>query len=237
MQPFFASTNRKYWTANQLRSTQTLGYTYPELANNANISAVKAAINKLYGSSTGSTGLSKRAVIPEPDGASSPTKAPEKVINGKHWQYMANILVQKFALNSSFAIYVFMGDFDDTPTAWATSTSLVGTHAIFTGMTGAVGTVRGAQVKTQQKPTIQVTGTMPLTSMLLEKVESGELRDVGPDSVEEYLEANLKWRVSLVGRLPRSLGPFCALLTLIIVRRNTSRSRRRRRFERHCRQR
>lgn len=198
LQPFYASSNRKYWTANQLRSTQALGYTYPELANNANISAVKAAINRLYGSSAGSNGLSRRAVIPQANDTTPLADTPEEVTDGKYRQYMANILVQKFALNSSFAIYVFMGDFDDTPSAWATSPNLVGTHAVFTGMTGAVGTVKGVKIKTQQKPAIQVTGTMPLTSVLLEKVKAGELGDMGPDAVEDYLEANLKWRVSLV---------------------------------------
>ena len=123
-------------------------------------------------------------------------------MNGKYRQYTTNILCQKFALDSSFAIYVFMGDFDDTPSAWATSPNLVGTHAVFTGMTGAMGTVNGERVKVQQKPAIQVTGTMPLTSMLLAKVSSGELDNMNPDAVEEYLEAYLKWRISMVCNLP-----------------------------------
>lgn len=194
LQPFFASSNRKYWTANQLRSTEALGYTYPELTNNANVSAIKSAINRLYGSSAGSRGLSKRAVKPNADNEPTPNEEPEEIVR----QYTANILVQKFALNSSFAIYVFMGDFDDTPAAWSTAPNLVGTHAVFTGMTGAVGTVNGAKVRIEQKPAIQVTGTMPLTSMLLEKMSQGALEDMGPDSVEDYLEEKLQWRVSLV---------------------------------------
>lgn len=93
-----------------------------------------------------------------------------------------------------------MGDFDDTPSAWSTAPNLVGMHAVFTGMTGAVGTVKGASVKAQlmEKPRIQVTGTMPLTSMLREKVEKGEVADMGLEAVEEYLKGNLRWRVSLV---------------------------------------
>lgn len=162
------------------------------------MSAVKASINRLYGNSVGSSTLFKRATQPNAKSDESSVPAPEEVVEGRYRQYMANILVQKFALNSSFAIYVFMGDFDDTPAAWATAPNLVGTHAVFTGMTGALGTVNGARVKTQQKPAIQVTGTMPLTSTLLERVGSGEMKDMGPDAVEDYLKANLKWRISLV---------------------------------------
>jgi len=206
LQPFFSGMDRKYWSANKLRSTETLGYTYPELANNPSLSSVKAAINKLYGSSAGSGGLAKRTVIPPVDRRAPATDTAEtgdivaeEVVDGRYRQYMANILVQKFALNSSFAIYVFMGDFDDSPEAWALSPNLVGTHAVFAGITGAVATVNGAKVRMQQKkPVIQVTGTMPLASMLVKKVEAGELEDMSPDVVEDYLEKHLKWRISLV---------------------------------------
>lgn len=204
LQPFFATSSRKYWTANKLRSTAALGYTYPELANGASTSAVKAAINKLYGSSGASNGLSRRSIMPDTDNRDS-TDTPDEVPDNKYRQYTANILCQKFALNSSFAIYVFLGAFDDTPATWATSPNLVGTHAVFTGMTGAVGTVRGVKVQTQQKPRIPVTGTMPLTSTLLQKVETGELGDMAPEAIEAYLQANLQWRVSLVSISPPDL--------------------------------
>lgn len=131
-------------------------------------------------------------------------------------QYTANILVQKFALPGSLAIYVFLGDFDDTPAAWSTAPNLVGTHAVFTGMSGAVqaavksakkGKGKGRVKAVEGKPSIPVTGTVPLTSTLLEKVSSGELEDMSPGSVEEYLKENLKWRVALVSSPPPCSSP------------------------------
>jgi tyrosinase len=164
---------------------------------NANISAIKGAINKLYGSSVGSSGLSKRATQDRETPVISEgevEKVANEVVRGQYRQYLANILMQKFALNGSYAIYVFMGDFDDTPSAWATSPSLVGTHAVF----GAMGMTSGVQSKMMQsKPGIQVTGSMPLTSMLLTKARAGEITDMAPATVEKYLTDNLHWRVGM----------------------------------------
>lgn len=47
------------------------------------------------------------------------------------------------------------------------------------------------------KPGIQVTGSMPLTSMLLTKARAGEIADMAPATVEKYLTDNLHWRVSM----------------------------------------
>lgn len=166
----------------------------------ANISAVKAAINSLYGSSVGSTGLSRRSN----DGRAVPTEVspaqventPSEVIRGIYRQYMANILSQKFALNSSYAVYIFIGDFDDTPSTWATSENLVGIHAVF----GAIDMPSALQSHAMQAiPGLQVTGSMPLTSMLLTKARAGEIPDMAPATVEDYLTNNLHWRVGTLG--------------------------------------
>jgi tyrosinase len=206
LQPFFSDQQRDFWTASSARSTATFGYTYPELASNAPISAVKAAINRLYGSSFGNTGLSRRSVgsevasglaVPAGSRVSEIELIPDEVTDGKHRQYLANILSQKFALNGSYAIYVFIGDFDDTPSAWATSPNLVGTHAVFAALS-RVDAASNPQAMTMANSAIQVTGTMPLTSMLLVKAESGELQSMRPSVVEDYLEKNLQWRVGMV---------------------------------------
>ncbi|KAK5168744.1 uncharacterized protein LTR77_006053 [Saxophila tyrrhenica] len=206
LEPFFSTAKRDYWTAGSVRDTKRLGYTYPELIGNPNVSDVKAAINKLYGNSFGSSsGLSRR----ESQNSTVPSRAAgeahfeaasipdEVVLDGRHRQYLANILSQKFALNGSYAIYVFLGDFDDTPTAWATSPNLVGTHAVFAALDGG-DAVSNAQARVKRDhAAIAVTGTMPLTSVLLAKAESGELSSMRPSVVEDYLEANLHWRVGM----------------------------------------
>lgn len=115
-------------------------------------------------------------------------------MRGQHRQYMANIISQKFALNGSYAIYIFMGDFDDDPSSWATSPSLVGTHAVF----GAIEMTSSVVSKVMaSKPGVEVTGAIPLTSALLTKADSGEIADMAPATVEDYLTDNLHWRVGM----------------------------------------
>ena len=118
--------------------------------------------------------------------------------NGKHRQYLANILSQKFALNGSYAIYLFMGAFDDTPTAWPLSPNLVGTHAVFATLSGADAADSPQLRRRTNGSPLQVTGTIPLTSMLLAKVEAGDLPCMDAETVVPYLTANLEWRVGMV---------------------------------------
>lgn len=123
---------------------------------------------------------------------------PDEVVGGKYRQYLANILSQKFALNGSYAIYLFIGDFDDSASSWATSPNLVGTHAVFAALSG-VDAKSNPQAKVRRSDSaIQVTGSMPLTSMLLTKAQSGDLDDMSPSTVEDYLKDNLHWRIGMV---------------------------------------
>jgi tyrosinase len=101
-------------------------------------------------------------------------------------------------VNGSYAIYVFMGDFDDTPAAWSTSPNLVGTHAVFAAISNDEAASNPQSKVMTPDSSIKVTGTMPLTSMLLDKATSGELESLRPSIVEDYLEANLQWRVGMV---------------------------------------
>lgn len=206
LEPFFSDQERDYWTAASVRNIETFGYTYPELAGRANESAVKSAINALYGSGFGSSGLAKRAAAPEPE-----TDGPipyGKSDSEPQRQYLANILSQKFALNGSYAIYLFLGGFNDSADAWSTSPNLVGTHAVFAALKNVDAATNPISGTTSGSPRtasgmagdggVQVTGTMPLTSSLLGKVETGELLGMGRNVVEEYLEKNLDWRVGMV---------------------------------------
>ncbi|KAK3683147.1 hypothetical protein LTR37_020509 [Vermiconidia calcicola] len=185
LEPFFSNRDRDYWTSASVRSTQTFGYTYPELVGNANVSSVKEAINKLYGSSMGNSGLSPRGLR-------------DRAADGRQRQYLANIVSQKFALDGSYAVYLFMGDFDDTPSSWATSPNLVGTHAVFGALSSSDGIASTPRSRVRRSDSeIQVAGTMPLTSMLLAKMESGELANMKLATVEGYLTYNLHWRVDM----------------------------------------
>jgi tyrosinase len=217
LEPFFSDQQRDYWTAASARDIETFGYTYPELAGHANQSAVREAINHLYGGSFASTGLvTRNAMIESQTNGAGPYEgsAPEP-----QRQYLANILSQKFALNGSYAIYVFLGDFVDTPEAWSTSPNLVGTHAVFAALRNVDASsnpISGSALGSSKMASsvagdggIQVTGTMPLTSSLLGKVAAGELSDMGTEAVGDYLEANLSWRVGMVSRPPCNIIAHC----------------------------
>lgn len=184
------------------RSTKAFGYTYPELLNNASVSAVKAAINKLYGSNTGNDSLlSKRFFdfdTPQPESGLTNRNAPAKNAPPKRREYIANIVSEKFSCNGSYAVYIFLGTFDSfDPKCWPTQPNLVGTHAVFT-MIPQEATDDAQKAKRAAMSGIQVTGTMPLNSALLERYKAGDLRSRKPEAVEEYMSNNLQYRVATV---------------------------------------
>lgn len=187
------------------RDIQTFGYTYPELQSSANASSVRAAVNRLYGNSAANSKISKRASSAEhhlqsiEEGKTSlhseALAGGGISVFGAQRQYTANIRSQKFALNGSYAIYVFMGEFDDDPTNWSTDDNLVGTTAVFTGLAMVDAS------SNRQDSTIQVSGSVPLTSMLLAKAQAGELASMAPAVVETFLYHNLRWRVAMVWKI------------------------------------
>ncbi len=213
LEPFHSDAAGDFWTSTSARSIRTLGYTYADLGDGS-VSAVKAAVNTLYGNSAGSSALSRRGdsrseIERELPGASNPdAQAPAQVTNGKYQEYLANIVSQKFALNGSYAIYVFMGDFNDTPSEWSMSPNLVGTHAVSAALSAVDAASNPQMTRRQMDNAIQVSGTLPLTSMLLAKVQSGELPCMDIPTVTTYLLDNLQWRVGDVST------PHCTVLPL-----------------------
>lgn len=195
--PFHYHTSGDFYTSDSARSITDFGYTYAELAGNANQSSIRAAINTLYGTSAGNSLLSRRqASIPaqlkreEPGEADINISGSNETTNGKRREYLANIFAQKFALNGSYSIYVFMGDYSEDPLDWPTDPNLVGTHAIF------------AAVAANVLSDLPITGVVPLTTMLLEQVSEGQLSSMSPSVVVQYLTINLGWRIAMVCSVP-----------------------------------
>jgi tyrosinase len=191
-----------------VRSTKTFGYTYPELQNNASVSSVKAAINKLYGSNTGNDSLlSKRFFdFDAPAPVSGLSQRDAAAYNGppKRREYIANIVSDKFSCNGSYAVYIFLGTFDSSdPVSWPTQPNLVGTHAVFAMIPQEVKD-DAQKAKRAALSGIQVTGTIPLNSALLERFKAGEMRSREPSSVEEYMTNNLQYRVARVSLVVRN---------------------------------
>lgn len=142
--------------------------------------------------------------------------SPGMLVNGCLRHYVANIISQKFTLNGSYAVYVFLGGFEENPSTWPLSENLAGTHAIAASMAS----MDMANARSAALSTVKVTGAVPLTDSLVSKVKSGELASMDIDTVEAYLLDNLRWRVATVSNaidLMIWLKTDCSL-----VRRNGS---------------
>ncbi|KAH0208994.1 Di-copper centre-containing protein, partial [Aureobasidium melanogenum] len=106
-----------------------------------------------------------------------------------HHEYICNIVSQKFAMNGSYAVYVFLGNVSTNSTEeLQLSRNLVGTYSVFSNMPSDNNHMANMDLK--------ITGTVPLTTSLLGKYESGELQSMLPVHVEPYLRKNLQWRVA-----------------------------------------
>lgn len=153
---------------------------------------MKRAINRLYGSNASVGGPVERAEEPASE---QKTKTSLGILaNGCRRHYVANIASQKFAMNGSYAVYVFLGDFEDDTSAWPLSKNLAGTHAVAASMVSKHAT----NARPVALATVKVTGSVPLTDLLLSKVQAGELASMNTKTVEKYMSKNLKWRIATV---------------------------------------
>ncbi|WPH00294.1 Di-copper centre-containing protein [Acrodontium crateriforme] len=223
LEPFHRDISGNFWTSQSVRSVRTLGYTYADLGNGS-ITAIKANINKLYANTKASSIISRRD---EDDAVNDPRKLftngdiimePKvTVLDDKQHEYLANILSSKHALNQSYAVYLFLGDFEDNPYCWPLSPSLVGTHAVFASLSNAdVASSAKTMVLRTMSPVI-VTGTIPLTSKLLALVQSGELSSMDIHTVSGYLAENLKWRIGTFDESQVSVEEFSDLVITVVT--------------------
>lgn len=132
--------------------------------------------------------------------------------DGKYREWIANIRVKKYALNASFFIHVFLGDFNPDPFRWSFEPNLVGTHCIFVNDPNST---RCGKCKRDQANDLQVTGAIPITTALLAAIHAGSLASLEPVDVEPYLKTKLHWRVTRVRpqsyhlSLKNSVSPVC----------------------------
>lgn len=218
--PFSSDSRGTKFTSNNVRSTLRFGYTYPEISGNVSVSAVKRAINKLYGSNASAGGPLERAT--QAASKQAVDSSPGKLSDGCLRQYTANIVSQKFAMNGSYAIYLFLGDFEQDPSTWPLSKNLAGTHAV----AASLASVDTVNARLAAFSTVKVTGAVPLTDSLVSKVQAGELASMNTSTVEVYLRENLKWRVATVsnaGTLGHELTLTTCSLTQRLLRAQTLR--------------
>lgn len=103
-------------------------------------------------------------------------------------EWIANVRVAQNALQTTFYINLFLGNFTDDPALWSTDPNLVGTQSVFNSI-AAQGDSKKNRI---------ITGTIPLTKALRRDYEAGKVDIKDEKAVEDYLTKNLYWRVSSV---------------------------------------
>lgn len=197
--------------------------TKPKPKRQDNVAEIRKAINRLYGSSSPAylfikAAMAKRAnngdlnnrqslaLTPDHDNATDTqerenhSRSAIKSLSGvvfvenRYHEWIANINVNKQALNGPFSIHLFLGEVPPAgPQSWSTAPSHIGSMGVFASGDGSTGVT--IPMKTHQKHAVDISGTIPLTKTLVDKVVRGELKSLNPADVEEHLRMNLKKRV------------------------------------------
>ena len=136
-------------------------------------------MNKLYGPDAGHQ---KRGTLDSRAVAGAPNFSGQR-------QYVTNIRVKKFSGVGSFNIYVFLGGEPGADAKeWVKKPSFI----------GVTGMLSQPIQPDNPKADIEAHGSVPLTAALEQKVRGGELESMEEDTVAEYLNRNLKWRIATV---------------------------------------
>ncbi|KAL8831655.1 MAG: hypothetical protein Q9191_000732 [Dirinaria sp. TL-2023a] len=161
--PFHSDAFNDLYTPPTVRSTRSLGYTYPEVVDwgvNATQLAANArtALNQLY-NPTGnvtrrSLKASKRAYHPP-------------WINGDY-QYFANVKLDSSEITHPLWIHVFIGAIPPSPDSWATAGSLAGSYAAMSHTDGMmVGQIALTHRLTDLSVNLKPNSTVPYLSTQL----------------------------------------------------------------------
>jgi tyrosinase len=193
--PFHRDASGNFWTTTLVRNWKTFKYTYPEFANSdGSTAAIKNYINNLYGPNASATaGSSKRNALPAPapaassattSAAAAATDDPTPLVaqNGSLYQYVANVQTPRYALESSYTIYLFHNDpATEDPAEWVLDSNLI----------GPIGVLASSNMNSD----LLIVNSVPLTRTLSDQVAAGALPSLAEALVVPYLEQSLKWRI------------------------------------------
>ena len=206
LHPFHRNLAGDFWTSASVRDHTIFGYTYPDLIGLSEDDTLVRRVNQLYGDHATSR-FSWRLGDPVPsitsngytynDRRSITMDSPQK--GTYHYQYYANIKVQKSGSEGGYKIFVFLNDtslatagstYDST--AWMRDRSFVG----FTGFQSTNSLGDGYAGVPNAKD--YANGVVALTSALEERLRLHEIPSLDEDTVGRYLHANMTWRITTV---------------------------------------
>ncbi|KAK6539639.1 hypothetical protein TWF694_009845 [Orbilia ellipsospora] len=187
----FHRTQSAFWTSALVKNHTVFWYNYPELSDMGTVpdyrlrSRLRIRIQALYGSSAPQstlrdTATSKRAL------QNRAGNTPQLVRDKKYHEWTTNVRINKYVTPGSYLINIFIGE----PTKgllWTDDPNFVGSFYIFS----MNGTCHGCAPKSI------ITGSVPLTKLLIACAKQGHINDLTPNSVIPYLKDNLTWRVQM----------------------------------------
>ncbi|KAF3218113.1 hypothetical protein TWF106_007708 [Orbilia oligospora] len=176
------------WTSNTARDTKYFYYNYPE-TNGLSADDLRIRIQQLYGGTAPQNqvrgGASKRSY-----------SASSLVSDGKYHEWSANIRLNKHQTSGTYLIHIFIGA-PSNKVEWTEDNNFVGSYYLLTKN----GTCSDCS------DNALVTGSVPLTHMLIDCARGGQLKDLTPESVIPYLKDKLHWRVQLPGNNRGYINP------------------------------
>ncbi|KAK4239408.1 hypothetical protein C8A03DRAFT_42953 [Achaetomium macrosporum] len=150
-----------------------------------------------------------------------PTSLKHLAPNNSYTEWVVNARAQKHGLGGPFRLLVFLGAFDERdPGSWDTEFNCVGRVSVL-GRNAA--TTQCSKCRADAADELMVSGTVPLTSALLQDiVDEGEgVTSLDPEEVVPHLKANLKWKVTMFNGEERNVADVPGLKVSVASTRVT----------------
>jgi tyrosinase len=206
-------TDTDYWKSNELTSTQSLGYTYPEFVglDMSNKDAVNKTISQkvaqLYGPKRGGN---KRSFeedswrLENVHGHSHSRRHQRLAKRGRLAELLksvfsdwsAEIRFNRHEVGQSFSVCLFLGDVPEDPSQWLVSPNLVGARHAFVH-------------PTKNDHVAEEIGFIPINPWI---AENTGLLSFAVELVKPLLTQKLQWRVLSVSR-----WDFTVTLTMVLI--------------------
>ncbi len=197
--PFHSDSGSTLFTSDDTRSLARFGYAYPELPDwsmeetELQIQA-RQQINRLYNpflftpqKRSASRPLRRAPSLATAFRRISLEDAQRLGVNNANRQWFVKVRIDRFAYETSFALYFFIGDPPADPTTWPTASNLVGTQGQF--INGDVD-----QMHPEGRPAGIVEGELSLTHTILAGMDRGYISSLSPADVLPVLVPGLQWR-------------------------------------------